>query len=75
METYTTIQVARLVGVASGTFHRWIREKLIEVSLAQIVLGMRVRLWTEADVKKVRDYKRKYYWGQGGRKPRQKKKK
>ena len=26
MKTYSTIQVAKLLGIASGTFHRWIRE-------------------------------------------------
>jgi excisionase family DNA binding protein len=71
MKTYSTIQVARLLGIASGTFHRWIRENRIEAPPAQTLGGMQVRLWTDADIAKVRKYKAEHYWGKGGRKKRQ----
>jgi excisionase family DNA binding protein len=71
-KTYTTIRVAKLLGIASGTFHRWIREKRIEAPPVQNVLGMRVRLWSENDIEAARKYKAEHYWGKGGRKKRKK---
>jgi predicted DNA-binding transcriptional regulator AlpA len=72
-KTYSTIQVTRLLGIASGTFHRWIREKRVEAPPLQTVLGMEVRIWSEEDIAKVRKYKAENYWGKGGRKKRTKK--
>ena len=73
MKTYSTVQVAKLLGIASGTFHRWIREKRIEAPALQSLSGMQmVRIWTEEDIEKVRKYKAQYYWGKGGRKKRKK---
>lgn len=72
MKTYSTIQVAKLLGIASGTFHRWIREKRVQAPSLQSVLGMNVRAWTEVDIQKVRKYKDEHYWGRGGRKKRKK---
>jgi excisionase family DNA binding protein len=73
--TYSTIQVARLLGIASGTFHRWIRERRIEAPPTQTLGGMQVRLWGDADIEKVRKYKTEHYWGKGGRKKRNKRSK
>jgi hypothetical protein len=75
MKTYSTIQVAKIVGVASGTFHRWIREGLVPAPPLRIVVGMKVRLWTSDDIAKVRQYKKQHYWGRGGKKPRNKEEK
>jgi excisionase family DNA binding protein len=67
MKKLSTIQVARLLGIASGTFHRWIREKRIEAPPPQTLGGMQVRLWSDADIAKVKKYKAEHYWGKGGR--------
>ena len=76
MKTYSTVQVAELVDVTTDTLHRWIRERKIEAPPVQTLQGMlRVRLWTEEDVKKVRQYKDEHYRGRGSKKPRAKKKK
>jgi predicted DNA-binding transcriptional regulator AlpA len=75
MKTYSTIQVARLLKIASGTFHRWIREKRVEAPPGQTLGGMQVRLWTEEDIERVRKYKADHYWGRGSRKKRKKKNK
>jgi predicted DNA-binding transcriptional regulator AlpA len=72
MATFSTIRVAKLLGIASGTFHRWIREKRVQAPPLQSVLGMNVRAWTEEDIQKVRKYKLEHYWGKGGRKKRKK---
>lgn len=72
MKTYSTIQVARLLGIASGTFHRWIRERKIQAPPVQSLGDVQVRLWTVDDVEQVRKYKADHYWGRGGRKKRSK---
>jgi predicted DNA-binding transcriptional regulator AlpA len=68
MKAYSTVQVAKLLGIASGTFHRWIRENRVEAPPAQTLGGMQVRLWNDSDIAKVRKYKAEHYWGKGGRK-------
>ena len=75
MKAYSTIQVARLLNIASGTFHRWIRERRIEAPPPEVLGGMKVRLWTEEDVEKVRKYKAEHYWGKGSHKISRKAKK
>jgi excisionase family DNA binding protein len=71
-EAYTTVRVAKLLGIASGTFHRWIREKRIEAPPVQNVFGTRVRVWSENDIEAARKYKTEHYWGKGGRKKHKK---
>jgi hypothetical protein len=34
---------------------------------------MQVRVWTEEDVTRLRNYKTEHYWGRGRKKPRKKK--
>ncbi len=72
MPTYSTVEVAELVGVSWDTLSRWIREKRFPVPPVQSIGRIQVRVWTEDDVKKVRNYKADHYWGKGGRKTRKK---
>jgi excisionase family DNA binding protein len=72
MPTYSTVEVAELVGVSWDTLNRWIREKRFPVPPVQSLGRIQVRVWTEADVQKVREYKKEHYWGKGGRKKRKK---
>ena len=60
-KTYSTIQVAKLLDVTSDTLHRWIREERIEAPPVQSLGEMKVRLWSEEDVSKVRKYKAEQY--------------
>ena len=60
-KTYSTIQVAKLLGVTSDTIHRWIRERSIQAPPVQSLAGMKVRLWSEKDVSKAREYKTERY--------------
>jgi excisionase family DNA binding protein len=68
MPTYSTVEVAELVGVSWDTLSRWIREKRFSVPPVQSIGRIKVRVWTEGDVEKVRNYKTDHYWGKGGRK-------
>jgi excisionase family DNA binding protein len=70
MKTYSTVEVAKLLGVGNDTLHRWIHSKVIPAPPVQRLGKVSVRLWTEKDVEKVKNYKTSHYWGKGGRKKR-----
>jgi excisionase family DNA binding protein len=70
MKTYSTVEVAKLLGVGNDTLHRWIHSKVIPAPPVQRLGKVSVRLWTEKDVEKVKNYKTSHYWGKGGRKIR-----
>jgi excisionase family DNA binding protein len=61
IKTYSTAEVAELVGISWDTIHRWMREKKIKAPPAQSIGRVRVRLWTEADVVMVKKYKAEHY--------------
>ena len=74
MATYSTVEVADIVGVSWNTISRWIREKRFPVPAVKLVGRVRVRLWTEADIEVVKQYKKDHYRGKGSRKTRKKRK-
>jgi len=61
MPTYSTIQVAGLLGITSDTLHRWIRKKKIDAPALQSLGGMQVRIWSKEQVEAVRKYKTENY--------------
>jgi excisionase family DNA binding protein len=71
MKTYSTAEVAELVGISWDTIHRWMREKKIKPPPTQSVGRIRIRLWTEDDLDRVMKYKAANY----RKKPRHTKKK
>jgi len=75
MPTYSSVEVAELVGVSWDTLNRWIREKKFPVPLVRSMGRIQVRIWTEHEVENVRKYKADHYWGKGGRKKRKKQRK
>ena len=75
MKTYSTVQVAKKLGVSSSTLWRWIVEGKFAAPPLQSVIGIEVRLWTEEDLERARKYKAEHYWGMGGRKKRDKRSK
>jgi excisionase family DNA binding protein len=68
MKKYSTVEVAKLIGVSRDTLHRWIREKRVAVPAAESFGAFRVRLWTETDIERLKKYKAERFWGKGGRK-------
>jgi excisionase family DNA binding protein len=72
MTTYSTIQVARLLGITSDTLHRWIRKGQIVAPSIQSLGGMRVRMWSEQQVEAVRKYKAEHYRKKPNRRKRKK---
>ena len=73
MATYSTAQVADLIGVGTDTLHRWIKEKKVPAPNLQLIGGVKVRLWSEKDVETVKKYKADHFWGRGSRRSRKKK--
>ena len=68
MKTYSTVEVARIVGVTSATLHRWIREKRVAAPPLETLGKMRIRIWSEADIENVKAYKaERYRKGRGRR--------
>jgi DNA-binding transcriptional MerR regulator len=75
MKKYSTVEVAKLVGVSRDTLHRWIREKKVSAPPAESFGAFRVRLWTVADIERIKKYKVDRFWGKGGREKKTKRSK
>lgn len=75
MKVYSISEASRLLGVHRVTLHRWIQEKRVPAPATQVIAGVRLRFWTEADIAKIRDYKARQYWGKGTRRSKRKTKK
>jgi predicted DNA-binding transcriptional regulator AlpA len=73
MATHSTVEVAEIVGVSWNTISRWIREKKFPVPPVKLVGRVRVRLWNEAEIDVIREYKKNHYRGKGSRKKRKRK--
>ena len=67
---YSTVEVARIVGVHKNTLKRWLREALIPEPRRNRVAGVGYRIWAERDVERVRRYKAAHYRKGRGRKKR-----
>jgi predicted DNA-binding transcriptional regulator AlpA len=67
MKSYSTIQVAKLLGITSATLHRWIRQRKVKAPPIQTLGEVQVRIWTSEDVEQVRKFKTDHYWGKGAR--------
>ena len=72
MPSHSTVEVAEIVDVSWDTLSRWIREKKFPVPPVKLVGRVKVRLWTEAQIEVVREYKKDHYRGKGSRKKRRK---
>ncbi len=55
--TYTTVEVAKSIGVSRQTLQAWIASRGIKAPKLVILANMRVRIWTDADVAKARMFK------------------
>ena len=71
MSPLATPEVAKLVGIHIATLERWIAEGRVKPK--SVSVGKRTyRLWTEAEIKKLRRVKEKTYRKGRGRKPKSK---
>jgi hypothetical protein len=69
---YSSAQVANLLAVGRATFHRWINgEKLsgkLRPPALRKVAGVSVRIWTAADLRRAKQFKKRFYRKRTGRK-------
>jgi excisionase family DNA binding protein len=75
VKTYTTVQVAKLLGVGRDTIYRWMRANKIpsgKVIPVGVGASFQARQWTERDVERIRKYKQENYLKGRGRKPKPK---
>ena len=72
MKNYSTAQVAHVLKIGRQTLHRWIASGDVSAPRRSKVGGVIVRMWTTADVERVRKYKQKNYRKGRGRKPKHK---
>ena len=68
----TTAETAKAVGIARHTLHRWIREGKVTAPKASLRNGRGVRLWSNADVKRLAEIKANTYRKGRGRKAKSK---
>jgi predicted site-specific integrase-resolvase len=54
-KVYSTVQAAQKLGLSMMTIHRYIVGKKIPVPPMQRVGNVRVRLWTDNDIERVRE--------------------
>ena len=55
MKTYSTRQVAQELGISWPTLNRYIRDKKIPMPPVTELGSARVRVWSEEDIRKVRE--------------------
>jgi hypothetical protein len=58
---YSTLEVARLVGVHKYTLLRWLYTGAVAEPKRQIIGGQIVRIWTDRDLGRARKYKQENY--------------
>jgi DNA-binding transcriptional MerR regulator len=72
MKRLTTGDAAKAAGISRATLQTWIAAKTegLRAPKTQLVEGKAVRLWTPADIKRLRGVKEKVYRKGRGRKPK-----
>ncbi len=68
MKSYSTVEVARKVGIHKSTLRDWLQRGAIPEPKQRANGGQIIRIWTDRDVERVRRYKAAHYM----KKPRKK---
>jgi predicted site-specific integrase-resolvase len=68
MSEYSTVEVARIVGVDKTTLLRWLYTGKLREPRRITHAGQDLRLWTEGDLNRVKQYKHENYRKGRGRK-------
>ncbi|HWZ97758.1 MAG TPA: MerR family transcriptional regulator [Candidatus Dormibacteraeota bacterium] len=58
-------ETTRIVEVSRRTLQRWVKEKKISAPTPGIVRGRLVNYWTDEEVARIKEYKRKFFSGKG----------
>ena len=68
MKSYSTVQVARMIGVHKVTLQRWLLDGKLREPRRISNGGVDARVWTDRDVERARKYKEENYRKGRGRK-------
>ncbi len=68
MKEYSTVQVARMLGVHKVTLQRWLLSGRVAEPRKVRVGRVNARIWTDRDVERIRKYKTAHYRKGRGRK-------
>jgi len=69
MDGFTTTEAAEAVGIHRATLQEWIARGVVRVPRIVVRDGHAVRLWSEADIERLRKKKDQIYRKGRGRKP------
>ena len=72
MAPVSTVEVAKMVGVGKSTLELWLAQGSIKRPKPIRLGGREFRLWTAADIQRVKKYKKESYRKGRGRKPKAK---
>ncbi|MBZ5516765.1 MAG: helix-turn-helix domain-containing protein [Acidobacteriia bacterium] len=67
-----TGEAAKVVGISRATLHRWMRTRTVKPPRARLQNGRGVRLWSRADIERLRKIKEQIYRRGRGRQKQQK---
>lgn len=67
--TYSTAEAAKTIGISRVTLQRWLISGRVKEPKKVAAGGVEVRIWTDADVERVRKFKLENYRKGRGRKP------
>jgi hypothetical protein len=67
-----TIEAAKAAGITRATLQAWIAARRFRAPKLLIVKGVAQRLWTEADIARLKEYRAKHFGKGRGRKPKKK---
>jgi predicted site-specific integrase-resolvase len=63
----STVQAARRVGIGRDTLHRWMKDGRVIGPEITTIGGVKVRLWSDRDIRKLRQFKTAHHWEGRGR--------
>lgn len=72
MKSYSTVEVARKVGIHKSTLRDWLQRGAIPEPKQRANGGQIVRIWTDRDVERVKKHKASHYRKGRGRKKKKK---
>ena len=70
MQTYSTAQAARLIGIDRVTLQRWLISRRVKEPKKVAAGSVEIRVWTDQDVERLRKFKKENYRKGRGRKPK-----
>jgi transposase len=60
-QTYSTAEVARMIGVSKNTLFRWLYAGKLAEPKTQTFGGVESRIWSEADLERARKFREENY--------------